>query len=274
MDDITVKKVKPRELSKSMIMRLNYCYKIELGQFVVLHDSETDVLYVNDTVPEDDIEKFVTMAEYEGRNINDPDCVIADICDYIYEKYGYKTWFILQDYHRDREERREDAIAKNLAPEIYKQIKDFNLADETPDIYCSREKLISHIGELAVKEAGRNEGFVNQHVKYSFLYGYMLGNGMFQEEKVQEYDFKREINRGMEQVNDTCDLKMIHSLVQLMCRMDQNLTRKDYDLYTVIYLLLQDALPDKSLQIIGNIIMSFQKLEGEKDVSNKKENGV
>lgn len=84
MSRILVRRVKTCELSKLMIFKLNHLHGIELGQFVVMYDNELDILFINERISEKDAEAFVTIAGYEGKYINDPDCEIAPIISYVF----------------------------------------------------------------------------------------------------------------------------------------------------------------------------------------------
>lgn len=178
MSEILVKKVKPCDLSTHLIFMLNHLYKTELGKFTVMYDTKASVLYVNEKVPEKDIKNFLTIAEYEGKYINDPDCEIADTIEQVYKKYGYSVWSILTDIHKDRKKKEENERARQEAREIYKIIYGYEIDDTWHDVFCDKERLVYHLGVLANKDGRRTaENIVNYSTKYAFLFGYLLGNG-------------------------------------------------------------------------------------------------
>lgn len=186
MSEILVKKVKPCDLSTTMIFRLNHLHKTELGQFVTMYDAKSSVLFVNEKTPAKDIERFVIVAGYEGKAINNPDCEIAGTTDYIYEKYGYKVRSILIEAYRDRQKKKEDEAAKKNAEKLYKAIHDFEMDDDNPDIFYNKERLIYHLGSLAEKGGRRTaESLICYSKKYAFLFGYLLGSGMIKEECIE-----------------------------------------------------------------------------------------
>lgn len=178
MSKILVKKVKPCDLSTTMIFMLNHLHKTELGQFVVMYDKKSSTLFVNDKTPAKDIKRFVAVAGYKGRYINSPDCEIADITDYIYQKYGFKVWGILVEAYNVRRKEREDEAARREAKELYKVIHNFDVSEDSPDIFYDRERLIYHLGRLAENEGRRTaKNMVGYSTKYAFLFGYLMGNG-------------------------------------------------------------------------------------------------
>lgn len=186
MSKILVKKVKPCDLPTTMIFRLNHLHKTELGQFVTMYDVKTSILFVNEKTPGKDIERFVTVVGYEGKAINNPDCEIASTTDYIYKKYGYKVWNILFEAYRDRQKKKEDEAAKKNAEELYKTIHDFEMDDDSPDVFYDKERLIYHLGNLARKGGQRTaENMIGYSTKYAFLFGYLLGSGMIKEENIE-----------------------------------------------------------------------------------------
>lgn len=186
MSEILVKKVKPCDLSTTMIFRLNHLHKTELGQFVTMYDAKSSVLFVNEKTPAKDIERFVIVAGYEGKAINNPDCEIAGTTDYIYEKYGYKVWNILIEAYKDRQKKKEDEAAKKNAEELYKVIHNFEMDDDSPDVFYGKERLIYHLGNLAGKGGQRTaENMIGYSTKYAFLFGYLLGSGMIKEENIE-----------------------------------------------------------------------------------------
>ena len=182
MEKVVIKKVKEYELPALMTFKLSYLYKFKPGQFAAIYSAATGVLFVEEKIPERDIQKFITMVEYEGKYINDPDCEIADIVGCIYKKYGYKTWGMLFEAYKDRYTKKEDETAKQDAEKLYKVIHGFDSDDNIPDIFGNKERLIYHLGRMAMEEGLRTpENLVGYGTKYAFLFGYLLGNGVIKE---------------------------------------------------------------------------------------------
>lgn len=186
MNKITVKRMKPCELPAGKVFLLNYKYKTELGKFVVMYDKKTDQLYVNETIPMEDIRKMLEIAGYEGKYINDDECEAADTMGYIYEKYGFDVTSILVDFYVDRMKEREDKKAEVKAEKIYKIINEYEKDDNMTDIFCDLERTIHHVWKLARKSEKRTgENIVDYGTKYTFLMGYLMGNGVI---KVMEIE--------------------------------------------------------------------------------------
>lgn len=182
MSRILVRRVKTCELSKMMIFKLNHLYGIELGQFVVMYDNELDILFINERISEKDAEAFVTIAGYEGKYINDPDCEIAPIISHVFEGYGYKVWNILFRAYTSRKDKKDDELAKKYAEKIYRIIQKFEADDNMPDVFTEKERLIYRVGELARNEGRRTaKNLVDRSTEYSFLLGYFCGNGLINE---------------------------------------------------------------------------------------------
>ena len=94
MKEITVKRVAPAQLPTYLIFQLNGHYRMELGQFVTIYDSATKCLYVNVTVPETDVQKFIQYVSFEGPYINEDESNggLGALGEYISSKYGIETW--------------------------------------------------------------------------------------------------------------------------------------------------------------------------------------
>ena len=101
-EKIEVVRIKPCDLSKVQIFQLNYTYKTELGDFIVIGDVRQDKIYVNESVPQEDVERFLQICEYDGPYINDDTSPVAGTNDYIYEKYGWSVWNVLRDEYSKR----------------------------------------------------------------------------------------------------------------------------------------------------------------------------
>lgn len=187
MSKITVKKIKPCDLSKQMIFELNMLYKTELGNFIVLYNNHSETLFVNEKIREEDVKAFADIVEYQGRYINDPNCELSETIDHVFKKYGIDTTRILLDAYSDRKKERENESAKKCAEKIYRLIRSLQSNDDIPDYFHGKEKLIYHVGKLASKDGIRTEeNLVGCGTKYSFLIGYFLGIGLIKEKMLEE----------------------------------------------------------------------------------------
>ena len=136
LKDIEVKIIAPAQLPPVLYWLLNHKYHTEQWDFVVMFDAKWQILYVNRTVPESDVKKFVDIASWQTWYIGDMDCPIADDVEYVYVAYGRNVWNILTDAHKDRMRKRETEKAQEKAKKILPVIKaEMNtiVDDEIPD---------------------------------------------------------------------------------------------------------------------------------------------
>lgn len=186
LKEIEVKKIAPAQLPRLLWYLLKHKYHTEQWDFVVAFDEREQIMYVDQKVPDEDIQKFVKAASYPECNINDPDCPIAETVDYIYETYGWNVWHILTEAHKDRMKKREAEKAQEKAKKILPVIKaEMNaiVDDEIPD--PMDDYLVSCIND-AGREADRDRnmsGYVTgTDTKYVFYLGYLMGSGKIKEE--------------------------------------------------------------------------------------------
>ena len=181
-EKIEVVRVKPCDLSKGQVFRLNYQYKTELGNFVVLDGEKANKLYVNESVPEEDIQKFQQMCRYDGDCINDDDCPIANVCDYVYEKYGYEVWSALIEVHRKRRDQRKKEKARMAADGYLERIKDYRMQDDIEINFCNIEYLLYELSMRGIESESRTvHNLVGKGTEYVFWFGLMLGKGIINE---------------------------------------------------------------------------------------------
>ena len=83
LKDIEVKIIAPAQLPPVLYWLLNHKYHTEQWDFVVMFDAKWQILYVNRTVPESDVKKFVDIASWQTWYIGDMDCPIADDVEYV-----------------------------------------------------------------------------------------------------------------------------------------------------------------------------------------------
>lgn len=185
LKNIAVMRIAPGELPSGLCFQLNYKYHTELGKFVVMFDTKQQILYVSRNIPEDDIQKFKDIASWSGAYINNPDCPLSDVLDYVYEAYGRNVNNILIDAYQDRRHKMEDATAKDKADKIIPLIREYLdsvVNDEAPDVFD--EMLVSHIWD-----AGRNVELrtaynqTSYSTKYVFYLGYLMGAGSIRHRK-------------------------------------------------------------------------------------------
>ena len=186
LKDIEVKIIAPAQLPPVLYWLLNHKYHTEQWDFVVMFDAKWQILYVNRTVPENDVKKFVDIASWQTWYIGDMDCPIADDVEYVYKAYGWNVWHILTEAHKDRMKKREAEKAQEKAKKILPVIKaEMNaiVDDEIPDpmddylVSC-----INDAGREADRDRDMHECLVNTGMKYVFYLGYLMGSGKIKEE--------------------------------------------------------------------------------------------
>lgn len=175
MNEITVKRINPRELSKVQIFRLNYLHKTELGEFVVLYDHKKRELLVNKAVPEDDIQRFCNVILYDNDYLLDDELGCTD-ADYIYEKYGFSVYNLLFEawgsVRRDLHMKQAEAAA----PILVKAIDAVRMADGAPNVFD--EFLAYQVSSMAEEKKQKTaQNMVSLGTEYVFYMGYLMGVG-------------------------------------------------------------------------------------------------
>ena len=178
-EKMEVVRIKPCDLNKGQVFRLNYQYKTELGDFVVLGNSTANKLFVNEAVPEEDSEKFLQICCYEGEAINDDTSPVAGTSDYIYEKYGWTVWRILRDEYFKRRKKREKIKAKLAACRYFKLIEEYRRSEDS-EISFHNAEYVAYELEVIANNTGRKtvNNCVGIGTEYVFLLGYLIGKGI------------------------------------------------------------------------------------------------
>lgn len=176
MSEIIVKRIAPWQLTSAQIMQLHGAYKAQYGDFVILFSAKDKTLYVNQCMPDEDIERVLKVLNYEGEAINDEGSEMEPDIDYLYDRYGESVYFILMDAVRRLNEERLHKKAQELVPVVTETIEEYRMGDECP---AFPEHLI-----YLVKDSGRKLGHRTVHNKvgmgteYVFYLGYLMGQGI------------------------------------------------------------------------------------------------
>lgn len=181
MNEIKVKKIKPYELTQRNIFSLNYGYQTTQDRFVVLYDFQQEVLLVNDSVPDEDVEKFRQIAGYDGGVMLDPEKGITDIVDYVYDLYGAPAWNALYKVYKRRRGDELNRRAKAEAAELYKELLPLMRDEDTSDRFD--ERLILQLCILAQNtDLQTAENLVSYPKKCVFYAGYLMGKQIREKE--------------------------------------------------------------------------------------------
>ncbi len=175
-----VKRIQPKELPTECVFCLNYLYHADLGKFVAITNRTDEILYVNHTVPQKDIEGFLEVIEHPEYAVAQPDTKTGEFLEYVYNEYGFHTYLALMDAHSrrmgQREKTKAEEVAKAVLPVIEKEVN-----SETP-IAEINERLIYEIWR-AGNNLGRKtpKNIVGYGTVYGFYFGYLMGAGMLKE---------------------------------------------------------------------------------------------
>lgn len=198
-ENLSVKLINPIELPKIQIFQLNYMYKTELSNFVVMYDGKTETLYINKTIPADDVDKFVEIVTYPGDYLNSDK---EELMDYVYEKYKWEPYNILVEAWKTRNTKRKDMLAQNMAEEICraitKMIEDDRENDDLgfksfPRLFDENERLLYQISCMGGKIGNQKKWKTPNNLmaigqEYIFIYAYLLGKGEIGPDWRQEVD--------------------------------------------------------------------------------------
>lgn len=178
---MTIKKITPKELPTDLVFRLNYVYKMELGEFVVISDNKEEILYINHTVPQKDIDGFLEVIAFPYYWVADETVTeTGKFLQYVYEKYGFGAYSVLLDSHKWRlnkeAKQRAKEMAKTIIPLIEKQIGSETL------IVKYDENLLHEVYCAGLNRKGQTpENISSFSSVYLFYLGYLMGAGKLKE---------------------------------------------------------------------------------------------
>ncbi len=168
-------RITPKELPTDLIFRLNIMYKMELGEFVAISDNKEEILYVNHTVPQKDIDGFLEVIAFPYYWVADETATeTGKFLQYVYEKYGFGTYRVLLDSHEWRlnkaAEQKAKKTAKKVIPLIEEQIK-----SETPIVELD-EYLLHEVYSAGLNRKGQTfKNICGFSSVYLFYLGYLMG---------------------------------------------------------------------------------------------------
>lgn len=168
--EVSVIKIAPAQLSPLLCLQLNYIYHIAPDDFVAIYDRKGQILYINNQIQEDDIEKFVRYVSFEEACINAPEDEggLGELGDYFLSKYGDKAWYCLLDAYKARREAKEKTDAKEAAKTLLPLICSLEEDDDKANLY--NEHIVSEVA------SAQNCGY-----KSVFWLGYLMGSAELKE---------------------------------------------------------------------------------------------
>lgn len=115
---MTVKRVKPKELPQDIIFNMNYLFKTTLDDFVIMVNNKQEIVYVNESIPQSDVDDFIKYITFEGDYVNDYKAGLGKMLDAIYDKYGSNVHSVLLDAYDYRKKKQKEQRAKEAAKVI------------------------------------------------------------------------------------------------------------------------------------------------------------
>lgn len=172
MYDFTILKVKPEDLPQDRVYSLKWGYNTELSDFIVSIDLNSKTIWVNRSVPEKDIKQFVEVINFPYYYVGDEDMGMGKFLAYVYDKYGYGTYYALIKTHSERRKRERKVIAeermKELVPIFQEKAEEIDIDEFL--LYAAHS-----IGYSLDMKTPNN--MVNYGDEYVFILGYLMGNG-------------------------------------------------------------------------------------------------
>lgn len=178
MSELEVVKVDPLDLPKEIVWHFSaMSYVSSMKDFIVYVCNKENKMYVNPSVPQKDIKKFIEVITFPDYWVDDEDGGMGNFLEYVYNTYGYPAYVALIDSHKWRVDKEEERRAKEKAGAI-KPLLDEIAKSEHPAIHYN-EQLIYEI-----KKAGSDRGMKTSRGKigyddiYIFYLGYLAGSGV------------------------------------------------------------------------------------------------
>lgn len=176
MSGIIVKRIAPWKLTSAQIMQLHGTYKAKYGDFVILFAAKDKTLYVNQCMPDGDIERVLKVLNYEGEAIYDEGSEVEPDIDYLYDRYGESVYFILMDAAKRLSEERLFKKAQEIVPAVAEIIEEYRMGDECPTFPEHLIYLVKDSGQKLDHRTVHNK--VGMGTEYVFYLGYLMGQGI------------------------------------------------------------------------------------------------
>lgn len=212
---MTVKRVKPKELPQDIIFKMNYLYKTTLEDFVIMVNNKQEIVYVNESIPQSDVDDFMRYITFEGDYVNDYKAGLGKMLDAIYDKYGSNVYSVLLDAYDYRKKKEKEQQAKETAkvilPLIRKEVK-----KKRPAVRYD-ERLMYEIWSAGygLKEK-TPENMTNFGSVYVFYLGYLMGAGKLDGGTDMKMKYITDTERIMRQIKDVEALKKIYTTAKTL----------------------------------------------------------
>lgn len=174
MEQIKIMKMEPLELPSDIAWGVS-AYHIALKDFIVYVDDKKNIMYVNPSVPEKDVNEFLECVKFTGLWFNDDERGKGDFLEYVYQTYGRAAYRALLDSNEYRMNEEKKRIAKESAETIMPLIE--NMLDDESSISYN-EELIHEVYSRGCKSGWKTGGnIINMGDVYIFYLGYLMGTG-------------------------------------------------------------------------------------------------
>lgn len=176
MSRIEVIKVDPLDLPADIVWQISGKQHISLKEFCLYVHEKENKMYVNKSIPEKDIKKFVKIVASPSRYINDDDTETGKLMEYVYRKYGKSAYISLFDYNQCQIEQQDEQRAQEQLQEVLPLIEEMAM-NEHPIINYDEHLIyeISKKGMDCKTKTPKNK--VNYGDIYIFYLGYLVGLG-------------------------------------------------------------------------------------------------
>lgn len=187
MKDLKVKRVAPAQLKPLLSWYTIWANKLEVDKFVAVYDKNENVLYINDSVPEEDAMKFAEYASFAGPYINEDeaDGGLASVGDYICEKYGANAHGCILEAYKERQKTMRLSEAREKAEKLMPLIDTLRMDDVLSGEFD--EYVAYRISEAARKSDRKTaHNMVGHGTECVFWLGYLTGAGLMPGDKQPE----------------------------------------------------------------------------------------
>lgn len=176
MSRIEVIKVDPLDLPADIVWQISGTQHIALRDFYLYVQKKENKMYVNKSVPEKDIKKFIKIATSPERYINDDDTQTGKLMEYVYKKYGRSAYISLFDYKQYQIEQQDEQRAREKIQEVLPLIEEI-ATSENPIVNYDECLIyeVSNKGSECKTKTSKNK--VDYGYIYVFYLGYLVGLG-------------------------------------------------------------------------------------------------
>lgn len=173
-----INRITPEGLPEREVLRLEYLYHTEPGDFAVIADSKGEILYINRTVSQRDAEGFLEVAEFPKSWVADEEKGKGKFLAHVFSQYGSGAYLALMDVHRFQMQKEKQHAAEETAKE-YLPLVENAISGNLPIGY--NEWLLYEIQRAGCRSGRKtSENMISYGSLYLFYLGYLMGTGMLE----------------------------------------------------------------------------------------------